>query len=857
MADTADKRSFIGLRDLTDAESLAQKRRDTEMLRSAMKKEWALNRAFHAGKQWSYWNPGASRIEDIPSDKGPKWKVRLVSNQIKDGLTHYVSQLTKTRPTIDAEPDSGSDKDVKAAQMAESLFEWTFDDKNLNAQAQAALMEAGLSGGFWKITWDPLAGKPMTFTIGPDGQPILDDGLADAFVDQLELQLQQSGHDPRLAAEMARKTYYMGDIRVETMMAENVLLDPACSRFEDAKWVICKHALDPDEIKARWGKTVQPNATKSADEFPLPFQKPKNEKPAATLREVFIMYIRPNPSLPKGRYVAWIEGPDEILQDMDWPYPFTELPLVKFPGKYRPDSPYDDPIVSEARSIQKELNSTLSQMIEHRRLTLRPQVLAPVGSVRTKLTTESGALIEYNPVGTAVPQWREMPQLPAYVFNQLADIQQRLDRIFNRNPSQRDQLPARTDSGGLLEAMQEGIADNIAPVILRLEDSMARAGHLIASLAQTYYEEPRLLKIRGAGGSVQVKKFEKADIAGGFTFRPRYGTGLPRTREGKRAALMEMHQAQVIDTRQLMKHLDLADLKGVQAQLARDEDFAYRIADKIRRGIPVNIPAAQQAQQELMQFQQQAQQIVQMLQSGQPLDVNNDGMPDDPNEVMQQLQEQFQQLQQAVQDAPFQPFPYENKAATMEVLSDLMKSAEYEAYPPELAAQFEQRFSLTQQAIQAEQPVDPATLPKINVMTKATTSAKVLSKILNAHGIQTDEHEVAELPLDTEVYDSIDKPNQDESANSPMSQADQMLQMQQAQDEHALKQAQAAQAMGLAENAASLSEQKSQQQLDHAEQKHQAAMAQQHQAHQAALAQKAQDGEARRKAAARPKPKGK
>ncbi len=153
------KRTFVGLRDLKDAEQLAAKRVEVEAARSEHKRDWGLNRAYYAGNQWTTWNPTASRVETIDVDKGPKWRVRLQSNQIKPGLIHYVAQLTKTRPTIVAEPDSGANKDIKAAQMGESLYDYLWDTLKLNSKTQDVLIEAGLSGGFWSIHWDHLAGK--------------------------------------------------------------------------------------------------------------------------------------------------------------------------------------------------------------------------------------------------------------------------------------------------------------------------------------------------------------------------------------------------------------------------------------------------------------------------------------------------------------------------------------------------------------------------------------------------------------------------------------------------------------------------------------------------------------------------
>jgi len=477
--------------------------------------------------------------------------------------------------------------------------------------------------------------------------------------------------------------------------------------------------------------------------------------------------------------------------------------------------------MTDGRPDQDDVNKGLSQITEYRNLTIKPQILSPVGGLdRTKISSEPGAAIFFNPINNLIPQWRDVPNLPPYIFQTVGEAMGRIDRLFSRQPTQRDQLPPRTDSGHLMETMSEAIADQLSPVIIRLEDSLTKAGHLMAAYAQKYYTEERSLKIRGTGGAVQVKKFKGADINGGFTFRPRYGTGLPRTREGKRIAIMEMLSAQLIDNRTAMRHLDLADLKGVQAKIARAEEFSQRTLDKMRRGQPLNEDAIMQVQQQLEEFKHQAEQVVQMLDAGQPVDLDGDGQADDPQQVMQGIQQQWQQLQMALQDAPWQPLPYEDKATSIDVLGDFLMTVEFESYPPEIKQIFVRRFELLMQAIQAEQQVDPANLPKMSLLAKTTVSAPVVSKILQAHGIDASEQEVAELPMDTEVYNSLDKPDVGEAANDPLTEEEHAQAMQHAEDEHLTAQAKAAASMGQMAHNTGLAEEKHAQNLRHAEEQH-------------------------------------
>jgi hypothetical protein len=268
---------------------------------------------------------------------------------------------------------------------------------------------------------------------------------------------------------------------------------------------------------------------------------------------------------------------------------------VKFPGIERPNSVYDEPRVTFSRPLQKELNNLVSKVAMHANLTLKPQMVAPIGSLRQRLTDEPGIVLEYAPIQGLAPEWRQMPSLPGYVFEYVQQIQQRLDRLFNLMPSERSQLPARADSGQLLDLMQEAVSDQIAPEIARMEIALARAGMLMVALAQQYYSEDRLITIQGPGGSTQAIKFKNADIKGGFSFHAEAGSGLPRTRAGQTQQILEMVQAGALPMNEALPYLPVAGLKAVQAKLQANEEFAQRKIEKLMKGQPLNTPALQQA----------------------------------------------------------------------------------------------------------------------------------------------------------------------------------------------------------------------------------------------------------------------
>jgi hypothetical protein len=147
-------------------------------------------------------------------------------------------------------------------------------------------------------------------------------------------------------------------------------------------------------------------------------------------------------------------------------------------------------------------------------------------------------------------------------------------------------------------------------------------------------------------------------------------------------------------------------MTGLWPRLQSDEDQAYRSIEKLKKGEPLNPQA-------VAQVQQQAQQIMQMIQAGQPPDLDGDGMPDDPNEIMAQLQQQLEQ-------AAVAPQPFEDYETHVNVLRRFMTSVEYEALDPQTQQRFVDRFSAMYDALMSlnAMQLEP---PKVALQLKATT----------------------------------------------------------------------------------------------------------------------------------------
>ena len=719
------------------ATSLVKRVDELQRQRDLLERQWKINLAFYKGKQYVFYNRKSRRIESLPTDEGdkPRYRVRLVSNQISPNTQSLLARLVKSKPQFYATPGQASYEAQKASKVAEDLLEYWWDSLHLMEKREEAMMWSIIAGnGFWKITWDDKSGPGMKVMMNPEGQPIVDPMVKHFF----EKNLEEMG----ISADQFEKRIYQGDIRVDVMSPFDVLLDDTAQVFEDCRYAFCLHPMSPDEIKERYGVSLKANAINRYPDEQLPGAFGNLEsRTKENVRMVYYGYFLPGPKYPDGRFVVFTKNPSIVLYDAPWPYPFEQLPLVKFPGVRVPGQLWDTSVVENAIPLQKELNRSLSQIVEYKNMTLKPQMLAPIGSLRQRITDEPGAIFEYNPVAGKTPESIPIPSLPQYVFEHLQDLGVRLKDAFGLNEIMDGKVPPNVEAGIAIDLLQESATDRLAPQIMLMERALERAGNMMLQLAQTYYNEPRTLIISGSGSKPKVERFEDADLIKGVQVKVEAGSGLPRTRAGRQARVMQMLQMGILSPTKAYKYLDMADFKGVQMQFEADEEQAMREHDKLMDGGIINEAEAKKANDALM---------MQMMQ--------DPGAPIDP-----------QMLQQTV-EAGLMPLSFENKAIHLEAHASYMKSAEFESMPSEVKDIFYKHFELTQQAVQAESgPQGDA--PKVSLQLRGAVGPTVGSKMLNQSGVKgVTPQELLEPPLDTVVIDNKDKPNAGEGSGGQMDQ---------------------------------------------------------------------------------------
>ncbi len=728
--------------------------------RSSLERQWRINLSFYKGQQWVFFNPGTGQLENLPTLEGEKarFRVRITSNHILRASSSLLALLTKSKPVIYAIPSSTDASAIRSAELAEHLVEYWWDQFKLKDKMDEALLWGIIAGqGYWKINWNSNIGTPI--------EVVRDPGTGELITDPMKKQvLFEAAEQLGIPKDKIVQEIYTGDIDVQVLAPFQVYLDPNASVIREARYAYCQHGMSPQEVKDQFGVDLAP------DSAPMNYEAINQFMSTGKVDKQLVMvnyyYLPPNRKNPKGRYAVWSDAspPDDkkgkkvstdkkFLYDGEWPFPFNTLPIVKFPGIRIPGQIYDASVVEQAIPLQKNFNKTLSQVVEHTTLMVKPQILAPKGSLRKRLTNEPGAVVDYYPIAGQKPEAIPIPSIPTYVERHLDRIRADLDDLFMLPRVQQGSVPPNVEAAAAIDLLQETATDALSPIIKMLEESIADAGQFMLGLAREYYTDPRIVQITGNNGSGQIRYFRGAEIDAGVSVRAETGSGLPRTRAARQQRIMSLIQMGAIDIRSAWRYFDSADLKSLGAEFEANQTVARREYDLIVAGQPVNMVAARDAIK-----------LIQIPGAANP----QTGVPFASED----------EIVDFIRQEALQPLVNEDLQTHMTEHAMQMNGIEFLSLQPQAQDDLTLHYNMTAQKFAANQKAQAYMDHKnlnVNYQVKSTAGPTATSAILDAAGISVSPQALTEPPLDTWVSDDVDKPNASDSANS---QADEALQEQ-------------------------------------------------------------------------------
>lgn len=459
--------------------------------RKSFDNQWQLNMNFYMGNQHCDVGFGGFVRE---MDKQYFWQEREVFNHIAPIIDIRLSKLSKIKPKMHVLPSTNEEQDVYTAKVGKKIIDSVCNKMNMVAKINQATKWSEICGtSFYKISWNSNLGQVVA--IEKDGKKI--------------------------------KT---GDVEVSVCSPFEIYPDSSThENLEECQSLIHARAYSVGQIKQMYGVDVQGENVNvysldgvSSSLGGLGYAGLATKLIETTRKNSAIVlekYVRPNEEFPNGRLII-IAG-DKLVFDGELPYENgidgkREFPFIRQICNEEVGNFWGVSMINRLIPIQRSYNAVKNRKHEYlNRLTLGVLAVED-GSVDIDNLEEEGLapgkILVYRQ-GSNAPKFLGGEQVPT-------DFEKEEERLLKEFST----LSGTSEIGSM-----ENVSTSISGVALELlidenetrliftTDSIKAAVRKVAKQILRLYKQfatiPRLVKILGENGDLEIFYFTQSDIS--------------------------------------------------------------------------------------------------------------------------------------------------------------------------------------------------------------------------------------------------------------------------------------------------------------------------------------------------------
>lgn len=463
------------------------KRRQNE--RKPYEAAWQLSMNFLMGNQYCQ-IAGNCEVEEY--EKQYFWQEREVYNHIAPTLDIRLSKLQKVRPTMSIVPASTDDSDLKTAKLCKKILNSIYNKSEVNSLICDATKWSEVCGtSFYKVIWDTNI-----------GDEILKDG---------------------------EKQVKLGDINISVCSPFEIYPDNTCTeKIDDCQSIIHAKAYHIDEIKRIYNVDVEgedinvfslDNSSLGIGGLGYSSRASKVVSGVKTNHALVIeRYEKPSKDFPNGRLII-IAG-DKLVFDGELPFinrangqrgfPFIKQVSIEQTGCF-----WGTGIVERLIPVQRAYNAVKNRKHEFLNRISMGVLTVEDGSVDLDNLEEEGLspgkILVYRQ-GSSAPRFMTTTTVPADFEREEEALLAEFMVISGVSDILSSSSSYTNLSGVALQLLIEQDDSRISPTSDRIKDCIKNLGGQILRLYKQFATLPRLTKVMGDNGELEVLYFMSSDI---------------------------------------------------------------------------------------------------------------------------------------------------------------------------------------------------------------------------------------------------------------------------------------------------------------------------------------------------------
>ena len=452
---------------------------------------WQINMNFLMGNQ--YCNIGyGGQIEE--ADRQFFWQEREVYNHIAPIYDIRYAKLSRIKPDINVIPATSDERDKQSAKASKKIYKSLKNKLEIENKITQAIKWSEVCGTvFYKVSWNNNLGQ--TVAVDKDGNKVKS-----------------------------------GEVELSVVSPFEIYPDSqTCESLRDCQSLLHAKAYTTEQIKSMYGVEVKGEKinTFSLDNVSVGVGGLGFNGTATKLIEttkdnsaiVIEKYVRPNSEYPNGRLI--IVAGDKLVYDGELPYlcgedktrdfPFIRQTSIEEPGCF-----WGTSVIERLIPVQRAFNAVKNRKHEFiNRLSLGVLSVED-GSVDLDNLEEEGLcpgkVLVYRQ-GATEPKYLQSESIPAGLSDEEYNLLDEFNKISGVNDLLSTSTISSNISGNALELLISQDETRLNASIESIKSACKEIAKKILRLYKQYAIFPRIAKIVGENGQIEMFYFSSSDIS--------------------------------------------------------------------------------------------------------------------------------------------------------------------------------------------------------------------------------------------------------------------------------------------------------------------------------------------------------
>lgn len=544
-------------------------------------REWLRDLFYISNRQWITYHP--TRREWVDK-RLHKWIPRPVTNKMAEILQSIRTNLAAIDLTVKVRPLSNDTQSVAAAEAADQMAPLIHEEHNMNQVMREADFWLIVTGNAClHLSWD--LDKRSNLVFIPHEQCL----TCGTVIPPQDLQ-QSQGMCPTCGGTQFDKaqdpngtpigeTVSFGKGKTRALSPLEYAFPANVTRWDDLPYIVLLRWRDkgwfeanrPDLLnKISWEKSPTDRSLQIFKSLALTNDIGTNAQFASfgaagssTVEGVteYEVWLKPTPEFPEGLVMRVIGEKSPILlevpeEQLPGPFPYKDIegrplfPFMHAQYEHIGGRLYGRSAISPLIQKQDQLNQldSLVQLIIQR--TANPAWIMPESAGVEQITGEPGLIVRWNPLtagGQGKPERIDGQEIPQSLMALREQILKDMEELSGAFDIIKGQKPSGVEAFSALQLLVERSQSRFTAVFQARGEMYRKWFSIALELERQFGPDQRVFAVLGPNKGYTFEHFQNAKLQGAVSVQIEDGSNMPKTALGKRAAIEQANQLQLLN----------------------------------------------------------------------------------------------------------------------------------------------------------------------------------------------------------------------------------------------------------------------------------------------------------------------